>query len=100
MHQRVFGAPPPLWGLAGLGQDKVDPIGAKVKATVLDVIEKRKASGAKRNEKEMDVLDRLLAQDAQGEQTFTTDEITDEVGRNATLFFCGTTDVPSSHPAI
>ncbi|KAI9024618.1 cytochrome P450 [Hyaloraphidium curvatum] len=79
---RIFGVPRPFWNLAGLGTEKVKPITAKVRAVVDAVIEARKQAktgGKERSERELDVLDRLMAQTADGEAAFTQPEIVDEV---------------------
>ncbi|KAI9020627.1 cytochrome P450 [Hyaloraphidium curvatum] len=79
---RVFTVPRPFWNLAGLGSESVKPVTARVRAVVDEVIAARKKAregGKERPEKEMDVLDRLMAQTADGEAAFTQDEIVDEV---------------------
>lgn len=78
MTKRVFHVSRPFWGLAGVGKSAVKPVGDKVRATLQKVIESRRGN-VKRTEKEMDVLDRLLAESEDGEPTFTTDEVMDEV---------------------
>ncbi|TPX36344.1 hypothetical protein SmJEL517_g01519 [Synchytrium microbalum] len=72
-------APPLLWELLNLGKAQMAPDGAFMRSIVAQVLETKLASKVVKADKDMDVLDRLLAKSVDGEAKFTHSEIIDEI---------------------
>lgn len=79
IFSRRSAVPSWLWGIVGVAPYQVKKQVEDTRKLALDILKEKEKGNKIVADKDMDVLDRLLSKDTEGEDRFTRDEIVDEV---------------------